>query len=72
MHLVEVVLTEVSFFAQAYEPSVLELSAFLGANGFDLYDIASVSARARDNRARQADFVFVRRGTALTKDGAWA
>jgi FkbM family methyltransferase len=69
---VEFVLTEVSFFAQAYEPSIVELVTFLHENGFDLFDIAGLSARARDNRVKQGDLLFVRRGSSLTTDTSWA
>ena len=67
-----VVLTEVSFYAQAYEPPVADLVAFLRRANFDLYDIASIYARPRDNRPRQGDFVFVRRDSRLMKDTAWS
>lgn len=68
----EVVLTEVSFFAQAYEPSILELVSFLDSRGFVLFDIAALSGRTRDNRLRQGDFIFVRRDSSLAADTAWA
>lgn len=68
----DLILTEVSFFRQAYEPPIETLVAFLSENGFELYDIASVSARSRDNRAKQGDFVFVRRGSPLALDTSWA
>jgi FkbM family methyltransferase len=69
--LIEVILTEVSFYAQAYEPSILELMVTLDRLGFQLYDIASLSGRWRDNRAHQGDFVFVRRGSPLLADTKW-
>jgi FkbM family methyltransferase len=68
---IEVILTEVSFFAQAYEPSIESLLHFLDERGFALYDIASLAARRRDNRAHQGDFVFVRRDSPLMADTAW-
>ena len=68
---VELILLEVSFFAQAYEPSVVDLLAFLDANGFILYDIAALAGRTRDNRLKQGDFVFARKGSALLQDGRW-
>lgn len=68
---VEMVLTEVSFFRQAYEPPIESLVTFLSDQGFELYDIASISGRARDQRAKQGDFIFVRRGTQLTVDARW-
>jgi FkbM family methyltransferase len=67
----EVILTEVSFFAQAYEPPIAALVSFLSDNGFQLYDIASLSGRSRDDRLRQGDFIFVRIGSQLLKDGHW-
>lgn len=68
---IEVILTEVSFYAQAYEPPIAKLISFLAENDFILYDIASLAARRRDNRAHQADFVFVRNDCALAADKAW-
>lgn len=68
---VEILLTEVSFFAQSYEPPIAKLVAFLDDHGFVLYDIAALSARFRDNRLRQGDFVFVRKGTSLLADNKW-
>ena len=49
-----------------------DLVAFLASAGFELYDIASLYARPRDNRPRQGDFVFVRRDCALAADRAWS
>ena len=68
---VEVILTEVSFFGQAYEPSILELATFLDARGFELYDIASLMGRSRDNRLCQGDFIFVRKDSQLAQDKRW-
>jgi FkbM family methyltransferase len=68
---IEAILIEVSFFAQAYEPPINVLVEFLNDNGFQLYDIASLGGRQRDSRLKQGDFVFVRAGSALLKDGAW-
>lgn len=67
----EAILTEVSFYAQAYEPPIAALVGFLNDNGFQLYDIASLAGRARDNRPRQGDFVFVREGSELLTDTGW-
>jgi hypothetical protein len=69
---VEVILTEVSFFSQAYEPSPAELISFLASTGFTLYDVAALGARFRDNRLRQGDLIFVRQGTPLLADASWA
>jgi hypothetical protein len=67
----EIILTEVSFFAQAYEPSIATLVSFLDERGFQLYDIASLDGRSSDNRLRQGDFVFVRVGSQLLQDASW-
>lgn len=69
---IEVILTEVSFFAQADEPLISRLINFLDQHGFDLFDIASISARRRDNRAREGDLVFVKRGSPLLSDTGWS
>lgn len=68
---VDVILTEVSFFAQAYEPRIAELVAFLDASGFQLYDVAALAGRTRDNRLRQGDFIFARAGSHLLADAGW-
>ncbi len=72
LNAVDVVLTEVSFFAQAYEPSIAALVSFLDAHGFDLHDIAALTGRRRDNRAHQGDFLFVKRDSALASDTGWS
>ena len=69
---IEVVLTEVSFFGQAYEPSIAELISFFDHKKFDLFDIAALSGRTRDNRLKQGDFIFVRRGSPLLADARWS
>ena len=68
---IEVILTEVSFYKQAYEPDIEDLIAHLNARGFALYDVAAITCRPRDNRAKQGDFIFVRRDSALMADTAW-
>jgi FkbM family methyltransferase len=68
---VEVILVEVSFFAQAYEPPIAALVHHLDEKGFVLFDIASLAGRTRDGRLRQGDFIFVKRGSALVADGRW-
>jgi FkbM family methyltransferase len=68
---IEVILCEVSFYAQAYEPSIEALVHFLDERDFSLYDIAALAARRRDNRARQGDFLFARRDSPLMSDTAW-
>ena len=67
----EAILTEVSFFAQAYEPPIAELVSFLNDNGFQLYDVAALGGRPRDNRLKQGDLIFVRFGSQLLEDGRW-
>ena len=69
---IEVILIEVSFFTQTYEPPIATLVSFLSKQGFLLYDIAGLIARRRDNRAHQADFVFIRSDSELNADCAWA
>lgn len=71
MRSIEAILTEVSFFAQAYEPSIAELTEFLAGQSFRLYDIAALAGRKRDNRLHQGDFVFVRDGSPLLEDSRW-
>jgi FkbM family methyltransferase len=69
---IEVILVEVSFFAQAYEPPIATMVEFLSRTGFDLHDVAALTGRRRDNRAHQADFVFVAKWSPLRGDSAWA
>jgi FkbM family methyltransferase len=69
--LIELVLVEVSFFQQIGEPTIRQIIAFFDTNGFDLFDIAALSGRTRDDRLRQGDFIFVRRGTPLLADRRW-
>lgn len=68
----DAVLTEVSFFSQAYEPSISALVAFLANQGFELYDIAGIYARPRDDRPRQGDFIFARRDSPIVADMSWS
>jgi FkbM family methyltransferase len=69
---VESILTEVSFYSQAYEPPINKLIDFLDEHDFELYDIASITGRARDDRARQGDFVFAKKNSVLALDGGWS
>ena len=46
--------------------------AFFDQSGFDLFDVAGLMGRRRDDRLRQGDFIFVRRGSALSADTGWA
>ena len=68
---IEVILTEVSFYRQAYEPQIEDLIAHLYARGFALYGIAAITCRPRYNRAKQGDLMFVRRDSALMADTKW-
>jgi FkbM family methyltransferase len=68
---IEVVITEISFFQQGSEPTVPQLISFFDERGFDLFDVAALSGRTRDQRLRQADLVFVRRGSDLLTDRTW-
>ena len=69
---IEVIITEVSFFRVAEEAKFSEIIAFFDANGFDLFDVASLAGRHRDGRLRQGDLIVVRRGSPLLADTAWA
>jgi FkbM family methyltransferase len=70
---VEVLITEASFYpVNDYErPVFAELFAFLVERGFELYDIAALMGRSGDNRLQWGDLVFVRKGSALTRNNAW-
>lgn len=68
---IEAVLIEVSLYAQSYEPPIAAVVGFLDAAGFELHDIASLSGRFRDNRAHQADLLFVNRNSELCSDTSW-
>jgi FkbM family methyltransferase len=70
--LIELVLVEVSFFRQGPETTIPELVNFFAEQGFDLFDVVGLSGRTRDGRLRQGDFAFVRRGSDLSLDTAWA
>lgn len=71
---VEVILTEVHF----YDPDdrgrsvFADIHAHLIQQGFQLYDVASLSQRPRDGRLRQGDIIYVRQGSPLLQDRAWA
>ncbi|SKA38701.1 methyltransferase, FkbM family [Enhydrobacter aerosaccus] len=69
--LVEVALVEVSFFQQIGEPSIADVVGFFDANGFDLFDVAALAGRFRDDRLRQGDLIFVRHGSPLLADRRW-
>ena len=69
----EVVTTELSLFDVygSRRPIFSDVLLFLRDRGFELYDVASLSARPRDGRLRQADGVFVRRESPLSSDRSW-
>jgi FkbM family methyltransferase len=69
---IDVILTEVSFYPQAYEPSIAELTQFFNAHDFELYDIAAIAGRSRDNRAHQGDFIFAKKRSSLVSDRRWS
>ncbi|MEC9347347.1 MAG: FkbM family methyltransferase [Pseudomonadota bacterium] len=68
---VEVVLSEASFYMPTADSRIADLVAFMRTHGFVLYDVASITGRARDNRARDADLVFVRADSPLALDDSW-
>ncbi len=68
----EVILTETAFFNQDNAPTLADLMAFLKISGFQLYDVASLSGRPRDNRLVEGDVVFVRDDSPLLQDRSWA
>lgn len=71
---VEVVIAEF----QLYEiggnglPVFGDVLRFLEERGYAFFDVACLSGRRRDRRLRMGDAVFVRSGTPLLADGAWA
>ncbi len=70
---VEVILTEVAFFDinNSGRPLFSDVLAFLRDRRFELYDIASLSGRRKDDRLRLGDAVFVRGDSSLLRDRAW-
>lgn len=69
---VEVILTEVSFYDANDWGGVVfaDMVSFLRERGFILYEMASLSGRARDGRLRMGDAVFVRGDSALCRDNS--
>jgi FkbM family methyltransferase len=63
---IEAVLVEVMFLP--FGPTPANIVTFFDENGFDLYDIASLSGRMRDNRLAGGDLIFARRGSGLMAD----
>jgi FkbM family methyltransferase len=70
---VEAILTEVAFFDinDSGRPLLTDVLAFLKDHQFELYDIASLSGRPRDERLRLGDAVFIRSDSSLSRDRAW-
>jgi FkbM family methyltransferase len=68
---IEVILTEAIVFAIGDEPCIAELIVFLHAHDFQLYDIAGLGGRTRDNRLHSADLVFVSKDSELMLDHSW-
>lgn len=60
----EVVLAEVSFYHPS-APLFLDISVFLRAHGFELYDFAALSAPISHRRLRSGDAVFVKASSPL-------
>jgi FkbM family methyltransferase len=71
---IEVLITEAHIFAPAaWQRTVFgEITAEMQRNGFELFDIASLSGRSRDARLRIGDFVFVNKSSSLLKDREWS
>jgi FkbM family methyltransferase len=74
LDVIEVVVAEF----QLYEidgnrlPVFGDLVRFLEGRGYALFDVACLSGRPRDRRLRMGDAVFVRSGSRLLADTAWA
>jgi len=70
---VEVVVTETHFFDVGGKglPVFSDLLLALAQRGFELFDIASLSARRRDRRLRMGDLIFVHRSSPLLGDDSW-
>ena len=69
---VEVVLVEAPFFCNVVRPVAADIIGFFSQHGFDLFEIASLSGRPRDNRLREGDFLFIRQGSPLSADVHWS
>jgi FkbM family methyltransferase len=71
---VEVVVAEVRFFDvhESGRPVFSEVLGFLEGRRFQLFDVASLSSRLRDQRLWLGDVVFVRQGSHLSRDNARA
>ena len=73
LSVIEVILAEMQLFAinDNKRPVFEDLLLFLNQRDFALYDVVSLQARERDNRAMCGDVVFVRRGSPLLSDDSW-
>jgi FkbM family methyltransferase len=71
LRLVDVVLSEVSFFSHVALPLVTDLIAFMAGHDFALYDVSALHGRTRDNRLKQGDLIFARAGSILRQDDRW-
>lgn len=69
--MVDVIIAESAFYGDTASNTPLGLASYLQPFGFKLYDVLSISGRARDNRARQCDLMFVKAGTLLDADRGW-
>jgi FkbM family methyltransferase len=71
--LVEVILCEVRFFDIDRSGCAVfgHVAEYLWARGFEVYDVAALNPRVRDNRLSFGDVVFVRRDSALREDVNW-
>lgn len=69
----EAILVEVSFYdvENVGKPLFNDILKFLSLKEFELFDIASLTSRPRDQRLRMGDVVFVRRNTPLVRDVSW-
>jgi FkbM family methyltransferase len=63
---IEAVLIEVMFLP--FGPTIPSIVSFFDENGFELYDVASLSGRLRDNRLGGGDLIFARRDSELMAD----
>jgi hypothetical protein len=70
---IDVMVLEVQFYrVHDAGPSFGDVFDAVRALEFDLYDIAAMAGRPRDERLRMGDAVFVRRGHPLVADTRWA
>jgi len=74
LRLVESVLVEVAFYdiENWGRSTFADIFGFMQQANFELYDIASLSSRPRDERLRMGDVIFVSRNSTLLSDWSWA